>query len=152
MNNQDKKSTNTKNEPSPIAVFIGIVVIAFIIIFGFNQCFGENNAEQNESLRYIRDEIYALFQTNVSEKIDGSDYYTDVQYSVDWFQSEFNKMIDSPVEISFEEVSDSLYESTWVCGVIVNDTVYPLFYMTVTFSSSFKVTNVVTGKYKIDGE
>ncbi len=151
---QENKTNLTKKQASTGSiVFLSIVLIIFICSMLY-MCGTQDTEEQNESVRKIRDIVYENFIPNVYDKISNIDYYTDIQYRIDSFEVEFNNEISvDNAGIKFDIApTGGLYETTWICFLDVYHVTYPLFYMTVKFSSSMQASKLSKGIYLVDGK
>lgn len=152
---EENKQEDVNKNKSSIGSLIFWVIISIIFICSlFTECGNTNSEEQNQMIRNIRDSVYELFIPNVFDKIRNTDYYYDVQYRIDSFEVEFNnKVANNDAYIKFDiSPSGGLYETTWMCFLNVYSNSYPLFYMTIKFSSSMQVSKLSRGTYLVDGK
>lgn len=151
---QENKTNSNKKKASFESNVFWIFVLIIFICSMFSMCSTQDTEEQNEIVRNIRDGVYELFIANVYNKISNINYYTDVQYKIDSFEVEFNNEISvDNAGIKFDIApTGGLYETTWICFLDVYNTTYPLFYMTVKFSSSMQASKLSKGIYLVDGK
>ena len=103
--------------------------------------------ELKNTLLELQSDLYAYFRDSVYEEIDGSMYYSDVQYLMDLIENTF-KSEGVPMRIILN-LSQGSYRPRWDITVKLNGATHYLMFIEVQCTSSYKVDYKYIGSYTI---
>ena len=107
----------------------------------------ERDEELKETLKNLQRDLYPIFKQYVYDEISGGMYYSDVQKLLDSAERQLKNSL-SQIDVKLD-LSNGTYFPKWIVKVRAGGVTYPLLYIEVECSTSYKIQHKYIGKYEI---
>ena len=156
-----------KNPPKKNAIvfIVAILIVAAVMAIGIPLAFKDENSNQNngdaaaassqssteaddlaKTIKDLQSDVYSAYKTYVYDKVDGSMYYSDVDYMMQSVHRQLKSALPS-LTMSMDPFAGT-YFPKWIVSVTISGQTYPLVYIEIECNSSFKVQRKHIGTYK----